>query len=81
MLKKLLSLLMCLTLLLSAMAARAEETPTVRALEGSAVAIPVCQDENAAQVLTAIAIMGLDEPVTGDRLEDEARAVSAEGVE
>ena len=80
MLKRILSLLMCLAMLLSAVAAHGEEAPIELALAGSIAAIPVCQDENAAQVLTALEISGLDAPVTGELLDDEADVISAEGI-
>lgn len=80
MLKRILSLLMCLAMLLSAVAAHGEEAPIELALAGSIAAIPVCQDENAEQVLTSLEISGLDAPVTGELLDDEADVISAEGI-
>ena len=78
--KKLLCVFMCLALMLPGMASMAEGATTAQALVGRSVAIPVCQGRDAAQVLTSLEITGLDAPVIGEKLDDEAEVISAEGV-
>ena len=75
--KKLLCVFMCLALMLLSIASLAEGATT---LVGRSVAIPVCQGRDAAQVLTSLEITGLDAPVIGEKLDDEAEVISAEGV-
>ena len=66
--------------MLPGMASMAEGATTAQVLVGRSVAIPVCQGRDAAQVLTALEITGLDAPVTGEKLDDEAEVISAEGI-
>ena len=74
MLKKILSVFMCLTLLLSAAAVLAEEVPVPQEIVDKTIAIPVFSAENAKQTLTDIEITGPEAPVPDEELSEEAGA-------
>ncbi len=80
MLKRFLSGFICFAVILLGIASLAEGATTAQALVGRSVAIPVCQARDAARVLTALEIAGLDAPVTGEKLDDEAEVTSAQGI-
>ena len=58
-----------------------EDTAEKEAPAKMQIEVPVCQDENAENVLTEIEITGPDAPEAGKKLDDEADVKSAEGKE